>query len=47
MLHTPIPHRVAPRDDEQRLPPTAGILIATATSLVLWGAIYMGYVLTF
>lgn len=47
MLHTPIPHQLALREDERRLPPAAGVLIAVGTSLVLWGAIYLGYVLAF
>lgn len=45
MLHTPIPDRLV-RDD-RRLPPAAGILIAMAGSVLLWGAIYAACVLSF
>jgi hypothetical protein len=47
MLHTPIPDRIAPAVDERRMPPAAGILIAMASSVVLWTAIYAGCVLAF
>lgn len=47
MLHTPIPHQLAPCGEEKRLPPAAGVLIATGTSLLLWGAIYLGYIVAF
>lgn len=40
MLHTPIPDRIASAEDEKRLPPMAGILIAMAGSVMLWGGIF-------
>ncbi|WP_171982423.1 hypothetical protein [Sphingomonas sp. LM7] len=47
MIHTPIPDRIAASEDEHRLPPAAGILIAMGTSIALWGTIYIGCVLSF
>ena len=47
MIHTPVPHCLDPIENEKRLPPAAGLMIATGTSLVLWGALYLGYVLAF
>ena len=47
MLHTPIPDRLDETEDEERLPPTAGILIAMAASVVMWGAIYAAFALSF
>ena len=47
MLHTPIPDRFVEIEDEKRLPPAAGILIAMVASVVMWGAIYAAFVLSF
>lgn len=47
MLHTPIPDRIASTDDDRRLPPTLGILLAMAMSLAMWGAIYAACVVRF
>ncbi|MCX8477407.1 MAG: hypothetical protein MT490_16585 [Sphingomonas sp.] len=47
MLHTPIPDRLAETEDEKRLPPAAGILIAMAASAAMWGAIYAAFALSF
>gem|GEM_PF-2887800 len=40
MLHTPIPDRIASPDDDERLPPIAGILIAMTGSILMWGGIF-------
>lgn len=47
MLHTPTPDRLVETEDEERLPPAAGILIAMAASVVMWGAIYAAFALSF
>lgn len=47
MLHAPIPDRLLDTDEERRLPPAAGILMAMASSVALWTAIYLGCVLAF
>lgn len=47
MLHTPIPDRLVEIEDEERLPPAAGILIAMAASVVMWGVIFVVFALTF
>jgi hypothetical protein len=47
MLHTPIPDRLAIQEDEKRLPPAAGILLAMGMSVLLWGGIYLGCIARF
>ncbi len=45
MLHAPITDRTSPIDT--RLPPSFGMLIATAGSIALWAALYAVCILLF